>query len=165
MEIENRIIRHKEAERVLKGIMVKLDNLVQLKISPKNQDGELLTDEEFLDQKHYLTQEKQKAQKAVNDIALRKDKWVDKVIDCFNFASKAQENFTNGTIEQKKQIIRTIGSNLILKDKTLEIEARGPFKTIKNAITARLIRLEPDDKIDNTSYYANLRLPNSFWGG
>lgn len=164
-EIKLRKNRLKSAEKELRNIMIKLDNLVKLKISENNKEGDLLSDHEFLDQKKYLTKEKTEAQELIDEISKRQDDWIERAEQCFNFASKAQLAFKNGTIEQKKLIMKSIGSNLILKDKILEIEPQSVFKTLKKGVDAKLIRLEPEEKADTSDYYTDFSLPNYLWGG
>ena len=67
-EIELRKNRLKSAENELKNIMIKLDILVKLKISNNNTEGDLLSDQEFLDQKQYLTKEKIEAKKLIDEL-------------------------------------------------------------------------------------------------
>ena len=54
--------------------------------------------------------------------------------------------FETGTIETKKQIIQTLGSNLYLTDKVITIELANPLELIKNIapeISRVVKRLEP----------------------
>lgn len=50
-----------------------------------------------------------------------------------NFASYAAENFENGGIETKREILRALGSNLLLKNGKLLLEAKKPLLVLKKA--------------------------------
>lgn len=71
----------------------------------------------------------------------------------FNFARYAQYWFEKGTNEQKRIILRTLGSNLLLKDQILLFQERKPFIMVKN-LKAKygvlLEKFEPADLTDNS---------------
>jgi len=113
----------------------KLENLFQLKISPLNSTGDLLSDEEYAKQKTELLKEKTRLGESLNgsqDRSARRQEIGEKV---FEFARSARYWFAKGSPEEKSRISQTIGSNLILKDKILEIQLKDPFMAIKNIVT------------------------------
>ena len=112
------------------GCLKKLDNLFQLKISPLNIDGSLLSDEEYLKQKAELIKEKARLEEILNDCNGRVEKWLEIGEKTFNFARYSRYWFSNGSSEDKAQILQALGSNLILKDKKLEIQLQTPLTAI-----------------------------------
>ena len=112
----------------------KLDNLLQLKISPANSNGSLLSDEEYFRQKAELLKEKTRLEEILNNAEERSEQWLDICEKTFNFACHARFWFQNGTPEEKSRILQTLGSNLILKDKKLLIELKKPFTLIGQVV-------------------------------
>ncbi len=77
---------------------------------------------------------------------------------------KAQQRFEKGTITQKRYLMRVFGSNLVLKDKILEVEPRGPFQLITKALAVPEARLEPDKELDILGLNEDLYPQNFVWG-
>jgi hypothetical protein len=90
----------------------------------------LLSDEEYAKQKTELMKEKARLEEILNDTGGEVNQWLDMVERTFDFACYARYWFKNGTPEEKSQILRALGSNLILKNKRLEIELKKSFTLI-----------------------------------
>ena len=129
----------------------RLDNLLELKISPNNVDGGLLSDEEFQEQKSKLLAEKVRIAKQLKMGDKQADEWIDLTAKTFNFAAKAQERFEKGPPEEKKTILKAVGSNLFIKDRKLTIQPRKPFLLIKEA----LLKFQDTDKMFEPEKYPN----------
>jgi DNA invertase Pin-like site-specific DNA recombinase/DNA-directed RNA polymerase subunit RPC12/RpoP len=110
----------------------KLNNLFQLKVSPLNTDGILLSDEEYARQKSKLVKEKAQLEEVLNDTSRRVERWLDIAEKAFVFACYARYWFENGTPEEKGMILQSLGSNLTLKDKKLHILMRKVFAPIED---------------------------------
>ena len=108
----------------------KLDNLFQLKISPLNSSGSLLSDEEYAKQKAELMKEKARLEEILNDTGQRVERFIADLEKAFNFAVHAKYWFKNGTSQEKGQILNALGSNLTLKDKKLQIRLRETLTAI-----------------------------------
>jgi DNA invertase Pin-like site-specific DNA recombinase len=108
----------------------KLNNLFQLKISPANSDGSLLSDEEYAKQKAELLKEKTRLEEMLSDRGGSVEKWLKVGERTFNFARHARSWFEHGTLKEKFGILKALGSNLTLKDKKLHIELKIPFMVI-----------------------------------
>jgi hypothetical protein len=108
----------------------KIDNLLQLKISPMNADGSLLSDEEYAKRKSELIKEKARIQESLNDTDKRVEKWLEIGERIFTFACYARRWFVDGTTQDKAMIFQSLGSNLILKDKKLAIELKKSLMAI-----------------------------------
>jgi site-specific DNA recombinase len=109
------------------GCLKRIDNLLQLKISPMNADGSLLSDEEYAKRKTELIKEKARLEEILNDQEQRIENWLENADKAFEFACYAKYWFKNSTPEEKTQILETLGSNLTLTDKKLQIELKKPF--------------------------------------
>jgi len=105
----------------------KLDNLINLLID------EVITPEQGKAKRAELEEKKNRLFTTLSNIDTNSTEWTNLTIETFNFVKTAQDKFHNGTIEQKKTILRVIGSNLTVKDKILGIELREPFKYIQDA--------------------------------
>jgi site-specific DNA recombinase len=110
----------------------RMQNLVKLKTSPQNDDGALLSDEEYARQRQELAQEKAALESllgANGDFAATALAESQKV---FEFLTGLRDRFVQGDAATKREILAAVGSNLTLKDKILSIEARKPFRLIED---------------------------------
>lgn len=131
-EITSREAIISSQRRAYDNCLKKLNNLFQLKISPLNGDGSLLSDEEYARQKTELLKEKIRLEEVLNDTGGRIERWLDIAEKTFNFACHARYWFENGTPEEKGSILQAIGSNLTLIDKKLCIQLKKLFVPIEN---------------------------------
>lgn len=123
-----RIAKYKHVENAYEETLRKLDKIVDLVLNG------MLTVEEGKAKKGELELEKKKLSEQLEKIDNHADTWNALTIDTFDFVKNIKERFANGTIEQRKTILRTIGSNLVIKNKKLTIEVRKPFEIIMNAV-------------------------------
>jgi hypothetical protein len=110
----------------------KIDNLFELKISPMNADGDLLSDEEYAKRKSALIGEKARLQEILNDVDRGVERWLEAGEKTFEFARNAHSWFAKGTDKEKAIILQALGSNLILKDRKLVVELKKPLMAIKH---------------------------------
>ena len=115
-------------------IVAKLDNLLQLKLSPLNVHGSLLSDQEYADERACLIKERNKYNAQHISVDKDREEWAELAVGVFNFAAKAQEKYTNGDLETRKNICRIFGTSLLLNGKSLEVYPRTPFVYIAEAI-------------------------------
>lgn len=91
----------------------------------------LLSDEEFIQQRSVLLQEQSALNQQLHNIDQASD-----VIEPFElsvlFNNRAAVWFSRATIEEKRLILKTVGSNLILKSKILIFQAAKPFSLMHN---------------------------------
>ena len=99
-----------------------------------NADGSLLSDEEYAKRKAELIMGKAHLQELLNDTDRRVERWLETAERTFDFACHAKHWFTNGTSQTKATILRTLGSNLILKDRKLVVELKKPLMAIKHVV-------------------------------
>ena len=129
-----------------------IDNLVRLKTSPHNADGCLLSDEEYSKQRSDLLKEKATLEELAGDAGHRIEKWLDLSEKTFDFACAVRERFAEGNPQTKKEILAALGSNLILKDKKLSIQAAKPFIILEKA-------LQPDERENEQIEPEIIRVP------
>lgn len=138
------------------------DDESHLKISPQNTHGELLSDDEFKNQKQSLLTEKSKLIELLQDTDGRIEKWVELTEKTFNFACYARRWFTDGDTTTKKQILLGIGSNLTLKDGIVGVDLEKPLQFIeiaKKEVMEISPMFEPEKEGQMESFYSkNLSL-------
>lgn len=105
-----------------------LNQLLKFKISTANVTGELLTDEEYIQQKKFIQTEKSVIVEKINDLEQHADDWLEQCESFFEFASKCAKKWEVGSVEQKRMVFNTVfGSNGILQDKKVMFTAQKPF--------------------------------------
>lgn len=107
----------------------KLSNLNQMRLR------DLIGDDEYLKEKKDLLGEKIKLENNLKNGDAGQETF-ELAASTFSFANQAVTHFQNGTPEEKKQILQKIGSNLVLKDKKLLIQAKKVFRIIEDGIRA-----------------------------
>lgn len=116
-------LRRKQTE-----IDTKVSQLLNLKISPNNLNGDLISDEEYLVRKKELVKEKQQLQENLLATEQGALNWLEQCEDFFDFAVNCKRKWINGQQEDRKLIFTTIfGSNTVLKDGILLTLAKRPF--------------------------------------
>lgn len=94
---------------------------------------DLLTDEEYLAQKNRLLDEQRKLKEKLGDTEQRAENWLESVEKSFDFACHARYWFTNGSIQDKRQVAVSLGSNYTLKDGKLAIEMEKIWELMSKA--------------------------------
>ena len=74
---ETREARHKALQSSYGLIVSKIDSLLELKLSPSNKDGNILSDQEFGEKKKQLVVEKDKFQQQLNSVDRHVSEWTD----------------------------------------------------------------------------------------
>jgi len=82
-----------------------------------------------------LQKKKKQIEKNKNNLGKRVNRWVTLSEDTFNFACYPRVWFDQRGIKDKKIILQTIGSNLILGEKKSHLTIPKPFIKIKKAKT------------------------------
>lgn len=133
-EVQGRNAIVQSQQKAYQDCMKRLDNLIALKTSPLNADGDLLSDEEYAGQRLTLLKEKTRLEELFRDTGHRVDKWLELSEKTFEFARSARYWFAQGDPQTKREILAAIGSNLTLKDKKLIIKAKNPFLILEKSI-------------------------------
>lgn len=150
-EAKDQKVIYGSIDNAYKDYLERINNLIKLKISPMNTDGLVLSDEDFKVQMTDLQKERKQLEEQQQDLGKRVDEWVELSQKTFKFACFARYHFQHGTLQEKKEILATIGSNFILRDKLLRLDVPKPFKVMEKAkIEVEKIpaRFEPEEKSD-----------------
>lgn len=102
----------------------RLDNLLKLKISPQNSDNSVLSDSEYGLQRRTIVQEMDGVERELKNVDERMEHWHELSVKTFNFACYAKYWFEKGDAKTKTQILATLGSHLLVKDKNLSIDGQ-----------------------------------------
>ena len=90
---------------------------------------ELITDDEFVRQRVELNREELTLKERL--AGLGTEQWIEPSRNLFSFSNRAVFWLTHGTVLEKRLILSTIGSNLTVTAKKLNIDARKPFEILK----------------------------------
>jgi len=96
---------------------------------------DLLTDDEYLAEKKTLLTEKVRLQHVLGDDQNGNKNASAQATEALTFAHQAVETFKRGSLEEKRDILQNVGSNLTLSGKKLLIEAAKPFVILEDGLT------------------------------
>jgi site-specific DNA recombinase len=134
LEIDNRNILIKNQQKALTSCISKIDNLIKLYISPNNSNKDLISDDEFKEQKTSLIKEKANIQNELRKLDERVNEWVDLTEKTFKFATYAKAEFINGDFQTKTSILHALGSDFVFKDGILSISLNKQYQIIENGM-------------------------------
>lgn len=152
--------QRKQLENALQNVNTRIDRLLQLKLSPDNVNGSLVTDEEYQTVREKLLKEKQEVEAGLQNIERHFEEVDDLLVKTFSFAAKAKDVLAGKDIQKKKILLQAIGANLTVKNKVVDITPRYPFKRIQQVFHP-LIPCEPTDRAKERSNPQN----SINWGG
>ncbi len=109
---------------------LKLDGLLQLKISPGNVGGALLSDDEFLQQKTAIRRDIEQLDEQLATVEKQGENWVDDCERFFAFTQRLRHRFEDAAIDDKRILLLHVCSNLTLKDRNVAAEYREPYATL-----------------------------------
>ena len=98
-----------------------LENLTKLRIR------DLLSDEEYVKERQEL-ERKQLGFTQKLDALAKQEKRFEPSASVVSFNHCLISRFAKGHLQRKRMILQTVGSNLVLKDKKLNIDVRKPFR-------------------------------------
>ena len=125
-------------EKALYACEQSLANLLKLYTSPTNNDRSQLSDDEYSRTRSELLKQKASLLKARRDshgVADDARKGAERI---FEFTCAVRQRFGEGSPMVKREILSTLASNLVLKDKKLNIEATKPFFILENALASEM---------------------------
>ncbi len=108
-------------EKDYKTVIKELGQLLNMKIK------EMITDDEYLEKKRELEEKKLSVKRLIDNFDNQADEWIKNVEKLFDFAKNVQIKFETGSIDDKRQILSFLGSNLRLNDKKLSINIEKPM--------------------------------------
>ena len=114
----------------LNAAQQKLDALLQMKISPNNVDGLLLSDEEYLHQKELIKEELHVAKKQLDTTQKQSENWVDDCERFFVFTQRVAAKFSITSVEDKKALLTLICQNLTLTNNKVAAQYQEPYRSL-----------------------------------
>ena len=102
----------------------KLNKLVDMRAN------EELTKDEFMVQKNDVLKEIAGVEARINDTKLSARSWLELTEEYLNNAFNAKDIMQDGTAEEKRKLILSVGENLILKDKTMQFSFKQPYDVL-----------------------------------
>lgn len=158
--------QQKAFQTALDAINKKINNLTELKISPDNSDDSLLSNEEFVERRRKLLEEKEKVINQLNTLNGTDTEWEEIAEDTFQFALEAANRFQEDEHpDDKKTIVKTIGSYLTLQDQKIHFQPQLLFIKYQEGVDRtkqEINRLVPNNCLSNQSKL-HLRVKNSIW--
>jgi Site-specific recombinases, DNA invertase Pin homologs len=132
----------------LKKNQKRLSNLLDLKIDDS------ITQDEYDKKGMELRQRQDELRDNLNILNISEEEYSLSLIKLIDMASKAYEIFESSEVEQKRQIINFVLTNLKLRGKTLEFELKKPFDVLINLSNCenRSNWLEREDSNQNMIY-------------
>lgn len=116
LEVKERTGIYDTQQKRRAEIQKQLDNLIDMRTR------NLIDDDEYTEQRNRLKLERDKADNNLRTTETRADDWMELTEKAFNFATYAREHFRNGDLETKRDILMTLGENLVLKDNKLLVQ-------------------------------------------
>ena len=159
-ETDDRTTIYKNLQEAYNATQDKLDSLLELRIRG------LISDNEYTQKKEALLKEQASLKEKLEDTENRASNWLELSEKTFNLACYARYWFKNGTLEEKKTILQTIGSDFLLKDGKLTIQLQKPFFIIKDANEHEekyAERLELHKNLELSPQTRDLALQNPTW--
>lgn len=126
-ETTDRRAMYASIESAYEGIQRQIDELLNVRLRG------LISDEEYQAKRMALVNERERYKEKLNDNEYRADRWLELAEEAFRFARWARYRFNKGTVEEKRLIMETVGSNLTLYDKKLTFEPVAPFSYMRCA--------------------------------
>jgi hypothetical protein len=131
----------KESQRkALESCTRKIDRLIDMRAN------EEISADEFLSRRNTLIKEKIRLQETIENFNSGMERQKKGMQKLYSFAQNVLPSFKNGDMKTKRAILTSIGSNLILKDKKIDITLEKelePLKSISLVVNAIFTRFEP----------------------
>lgn len=118
--------RNKELEETVG----QLDALLLKYTSTANTSGGLISDEEYQTLKSPLVKRKNALENALNAQGEEQEEWMELSERTFNFARYARIWFEKGDDTTRRAILACLGSNLVLKDRKINVTLHPLFNSI-----------------------------------
>jgi site-specific DNA recombinase len=133
--LESKKKEHQQIVEQLASLLLKFG-------SPKNQNGELISDSEYQSLKTSLVARKNALESDLNAQGKGIEQWIELSERTFNFARYARIWFANGSTETRRAIFSCLGSHLIIKDRKLAVQLHPVFKSLFENIEKAELEIE-----------------------
>ncbi|HMN26170.1 MAG TPA: recombinase family protein [Ignavibacteriaceae bacterium] len=158
-DAENDSNRNKEfIETYSKEIVIlnnKCDKLMELKLN------DLISEEDFIIKQSEFKKRIQELKLIIEERTNTNDNVIVNVEDLLKFGKIASEVFPNATVEEKRIILSSLGSNLLIKDRKLQIQFEKPLSLlneISSSVKGKRVkkgRLEPAQVVIKKGTYSD----------
>lgn len=152
-EVDQKSVKDNLQARV-SDVDQQLRGLLRLRIRPRNVEADPEREKYYDDEEAKLFKEKEGLNKAIKEADKRQEEWYYQSKETFNFAYSAQYRFAKGDAKEKTYILSKLGSNLVIKDKELQISGDKAYFLIekgKKEIANIVDSLEPAKKAEIAS--------------
>jgi site-specific DNA recombinase len=156
-EVDSRSTILNAQQKAYNAVVAKIDGLTDMRAAQE------ITPEEFAEKRSQLLLEKKKLSGLLNDTDARIDKWIKTGDEMLDFIENAKAKFKSGTIQTRRGILSTLGSDLIIKEKMLSISIEKslfPLKSVSKELESIKERLEPLNTVDKQRDFEALCLQN-----
>lgn len=129
---------------------------------------DLLTDDEYIEKRNELVNKKTKLREELRSLELQADESLELSEKAFDFVTYAHTWFNEGTLEDKKSILMTLGSNLTIKDGILKIQLAewlNPILLDYKDYKKEYLALEPEERLTATGTEGRLSSIRTRWLG
>lgn len=123
-EVEVDMQVRKKLEREKDRVGLELDKLLRMRLD------EEITAEEYAEAKKRLVDRQIELKEKTEDRENTSVNWLELAENFFETAFQAREIMEKGNLEQKRDLVRTVGWNLILRDKNLQFSFKKPFDVL-----------------------------------
>ncbi len=114
------------AQSAYESTQKQLDELLNVRLRG------LIDDEEFDRKRVVLQKERQRLKEKLEDTEGRADRWLELAQNVLHFSYMLSQRFNAAGMDEKRVILETLGSNLLLKDKKLRFEPVAPYCYLSN---------------------------------
>ena len=161
LEVRDRQTTYKSQQKARSDAQKRLDGLVDMRLRGQ------LDDEEYEHQRSRYKQELSRLDSLLRSTEDRAEQWLELTERAFNFATYARYHFEHGDLRTKRDILMTLGDNLLLKDNRITLQPSKwlvpigkSYPIIKEAYSRR-DRTETKTS-SNLSEEANVEIMNSW---
>ena len=140
-------------QKAYKACLAKIDGFSDMRAS-----GEIDADE-FTRRREPLLIEKKRLETLFTTTAKRVDAWLNTGDEMLTFIDQAIAKFKHGTLHDRRTILSALGSNLLVKDKTLSIDMEDclfPLTKVSEEVNAIKERLEPINTIEKQGQFEQM---------
>lgn len=146
-------------QKNLNQTIKQLDNLMLKYTSPENENGRLITDQEFQDLKQRLLKEKSSLEDDLRTHGKKIEDWVELTEKTFNFARYARVWFEHGDMQTRRAVFAALGSHLIIKDQKLNVELHPYFKVLFESVEKaekELLKVRTSENVEDKRKIAHI---------
>lgn len=127
-EVVDHTMQLQMLQKTYEQLQNKIDRLVEMRLNDQ------ISSEQYDAKKSELNIEKISLGEQMAGYEHRVSRWVELTENTFDFITQAPERFNNGSIEDKRLILATVGANLSFLDGKLQIEAKRPFELVRDTV-------------------------------